>query len=128
MPALNQTLTRVSDLLGMLSGIAVHGATLSNGRAHFEISATGAAIDPLQQMTLGANVLLEPWRHPTDAAQSTQTKYMLIASTTTRDAIEFGELQLLGVHLVWHLHHTGALTTPDANALLSGWHGVAVGA
>ena len=128
MATANQTLALVNDLLGTLPGLAVSGATILDGCARIQVSATAAAIDSLQSTSLGANVSLEPWHHPADVSPALPTEHLLVASTYRQDSIEFGNLQLLGIHLVWHLHSTGALDAPRANDLLRAWHGVAIGA
>jgi hypothetical protein len=124
----NQTLTLVNDLLGTLPGLAVRGAKLLDGCARIQISAAAAAIGALQSTSLGANVSLEPWHHPANVSPALPTEHLLVASTSPQESIEFGNLQLLGIHLVWHLHSTGALDAPRANDLLRAWHGVGIGA
>ena len=130
MLALRQTIECVSDLLGSLPGTTFLGCNLDDAEIRFEVLATGpAATKVLNQLSLGANVAIfaavgvrEPVGSPTPAV-----KFVLVASTAERDGVAFGELQLLGIHLVWHLHKVGMLELSRANSLLQGWGGAAVG-
>jgi len=112
-------------MLGTLPGVEVSGSDLSAASARIEFSATGIAVEALQRLALGANVCLEPWP---SASASGSVKHTLVAGTAANDTIEFGELQLLGIHLAWHLHRLGLLATPRANLLLRNWHAALVGA
>ncbi|RNF83590.1 hypothetical protein [Montanilutibacter psychrotolerans] len=125
-----QTLEQVCGLLGELPEVEVLGSELGDGYACIEIMVGSVATtEALQRMALGANVGLEPWIRTSDAGNLDYppVRHTLDAFTSQRDLFAFGEMQLLGIHLVWHLHKTGLLATPRANALLYKWHGAAVG-
>jgi len=126
---INQVLDRVCDLLGQLPGVAVLHSALSAEGARVELAAHNAlAIEALQRITLGANVRIESKPHSSNAGISQPVTLILVACTSERESIEFGELQLLGIHLAWHLHSVGVLAAPQANLLLQTWHGATVGA
>ena len=131
MLALNQTLDQVCSLLKQLPGVTLLRSGLGAGIANIEITHTvEATVDDLQRVTEGANVAIEPWLPAFGTAGSIRlpAKQTLIARTDPRDSIEFGDLQLLGIHIAWHLHKAGLLTTARANNLLRQWHGATVGA
>jgi len=124
-----QVLNQVCELLGQLPGVTVLHSALSAEGVRVELAAHDAlAIEALQRITLGANVRIEPQLHSSNAGISQPVQLILVARTSARDSIEFGELQLLGIHLAWHLHSTGVLAAPQANLLLQTWHGATVGA
>ena len=126
MPELVQTLDHVCDLLTRLPGVVISQKSLEIDRARIEIMVSKpSAIEPIQQMVLGANVRLDPW---VELPAPTRFRGTLIAATSARESIQFGELQLLGIHAVWHLHGAGILDASYANTLLYNWHGAPVGA
>lgn len=128
--ACRPTLDQVCVLLGELPDVEVLGSGLGEGYAGIEIMVGSVvATEALQRMSLGANVCFEPSVCPSDVGNpdDPSVRYTLDASTSQRELFEFGELQLLGIQLVWHLHKNGLLATPQANALLHKWHGAAVG-
>ena len=56
-------------------------------------------------------------------------QFSLSASIQGFDPIELGYLQLLGIHLVWHLHPTDSMPAGMvADQLLQQWKGARVGA
>jgi len=106
----------------------LHSALSAEG-VRVELAAHDAlAIEALQRITLGANVHIEHRLHPSNAGISQPVTLILVARTSVRDSIEFGELQLLDIHLAWHLYGAGVLTALQANLLLQTWRGATVGA
>ena len=126
---IRQVLDQVCDLLDQLPGVVVLHSALDAEAVHIELTAHDAlAIEALRRITLGANVHIQSHAHPSKAGISQSVQLNLVARTSARDSIQFGELQLLGIHLAWHLHSTGVLAAPQANLLLQTWHGATVGA
>lgn len=129
MLVLSQTIERICGLLAKLPGVTVLGSNLNGDEARFEVLAAGReAIDVLIHLSLGANVTLAPAIRLSELVEFThsQKKMLLVANSAKRDEIELGELQLLAIHLVWHLHKAGLIATSDANFLLRKWRAAAV--
>jgi hypothetical protein len=80
---------------------------------------------------MGANVSLEPWlklsEQDLSVGQFSPVACKLSADTTPFDMIECGNLQLLGIHLVWQLYNLGTISKSSANILLGQWRGAPVG-
>jgi hypothetical protein len=72
-------------------------------------------------------VSFEPTARP-HGPELGNTAGVVTASTQAFETMEHGYLQLLAIHLVWHLHSRGAIQAPAANELLCMWHGARVGA
>jgi len=117
----------VCGLAGLVPGVTVLSRETSTTDACIVVRTSGqAAINALQFIALSANAGIEPWlREPELGAEAEQA---IVARFQPRDGLEFGELQILGIHLVWHLHKTGLLHSADANALLRKWNAAQVGA
>jgi len=129
MREIRKVLDQVCDLLGQLPSVAVLQSASNAESVRIELAAHDtSAIEVLQRITLAANVHIEPQLQLSNASISPPARFMLVAGTSERDSIEFGELQLLGIHLAWHLHSAGVLAAPQANLLLQTWHGATVGA
>ena len=120
-----KTLDLVVGLLQQVPGVHVLSSELVEGSAYFTAQVTGApAIESLQRLALSANVGVEPWlRHP---LSDTVVQQSLVARTFPRDPLEHGELQIFGIHLVWHLHKKKLLAAAPANSLLRMWHAAQV--
>ena len=130
MLVLRQTIERVSDLLGSLPGTSLLGCNINDAEIGFEVLATdSAATKVLNELSLGANVAILPAIGESVSVGSLNpaVKLVLVASAAERDGVAFGELQLLGIHLVWHLHEVGMLEPSRANSLLQDWGAAAVG-
>lgn len=124
------TLSKVCELLATLPHVRVVEEQLSSSSARIElIVASGKSMHTLQRLCMGANVELEPWARLSGPEESAglfpSTSCTLLASILSRDSIELGSLQLLGIHLAWALHKAGALPSSVANQLLQQWHGAA---
>jgi len=124
MPAISETLEAVCGLASQIPGLTVLGCEEFPASARIRISATGdQAIRAVQWAAESANTSIEPWLREADAV--TKIEQAIVVNVHERDGLEFGELQMLGIHLVWHLHKLGILATHDANVLLREW-GVAL--
>ena len=131
MLALRQTLDQTCWLLQQLPEVTLLDCELGNVAARIKVTHSNEdSVHALQLISLGANVALEPWIHISAEGDpvSLPIEQNLIARSGSRGLIEFGELQLLGIHLAWHLHKIGLLTTTHANSLLGSWRADTVGA
>lgn len=126
-----QALDEISRLVDALPGINVLGRRIDGHNATIEVRSRGAkAAHLLQGLCGAANVALEPpllFRDP-EFNSEVDRHFSLIANIGEFDLIEFGNLQLLGIHLVWHLHSAGKMPTEVANEYLQRWNGARVGA
>ena len=126
-----QTLNEISRLLDALPGTAVLDHRIDGNNAILEITSHGVTSAHLvQSLCEAANVAMEPpvrLHEPGFNAETTR-HFSLSANTEGFDSIGFGYLQLLGIHLVWHLHRIGEMPTETANLLLQRWNGARVGA
>jgi len=131
MSSVNQTLNQVSALLRSLPGVSVERQGINATSATFEVTTSSAnSAHTLQTICEAANAALEPpllLRDPDFNSETTRT-FALSVSLEPFENIRHGTLQLLGIHLVWHLHTVGALPQDAANELLHYWHGHRVGA
>jgi len=126
---LPKTLDQICDFFAHVPGVEVLGSSLEEDRALIELLVTGeSTILALQHMTMGANVALQPWlRHADIGSLGSQAiKQTFSARTSRRDHFKFGELQMLGVWLVWYLHKVRVLTADAANVQLHFWQGARV--
>ena len=127
---LDDTLQDIVGLLGMLPGIVVTSCERTRDVVQITFYvADGASLAALQREVEGANVALDPWiRHAFGEAVrlDAPVRHTITANCRAFDSIQFGYLQLLGIHLTWHLHRVGALTAEDANARLDRWRAVRV--
>ena len=131
MSSASQTLDEISRLLDALPGIVVLNRHIDDQNAVLEITSHGAvSTHLLQNLCEGANVALAPplrLRDPELHAEINR-HFSLSASTEGLELIELGYLQLLGIHLVWHLHRAGEMPAEVANRYLQQWNGAQVGA
>lgn len=125
MSAAAETFGHVLSLLREVPGLRVLDSDLVGDEARFKIEVSGAhAIESLQHLALSANLSVHPWlRSPLSGSVVQQT---LVARTRRRDTLECGELQIFGIHLVWHLHKDGLMVATAANGLLRKWHAAEV--
>ena len=127
MIAADETLQEIARLAGMIPGIAVRGQELSSTCARIKfIGKEVAAVDAMQKASLAANASVEPWLE--DLPSGAASEQTLSVTFQQRDGLEFGELQILGIHLAWHLNKIGLLPSAEANCLLSKWGAAPVGA
>ena len=132
MSDLHRLLEDVSYLLDALAGVSVLDRHVRDGQAifHIDIRNEGAAYQ-LQRLCMAANVELIPVFHSKER-QGLQVdnirRFSIRANFRPFDFIDFGYMQLLGVHLVWHLHGTGVLSSDAANTRLRRWRASEMGA
>lgn len=118
-------LAHAARLLETLPGVAVISNRLTKRQATLAVVvSSNASLQALERIALGANVSIEPWPKSNEPQPSVRN---ITAKIRRRDVIERGELQLLAIHLAWHLHNTGVLTSDQVNPLLREWHAVEVG-
>lgn len=126
-----QTLNDISRLFDSLPGIKVLDRRIDDHSAILDIiSRDVSSTNLVQSLCEATNVSLEPPVRLHESAVSAETTwhFSLSANAQGFDLIEFGHLQLLGIHLVWHLHRVGKIPTGAANRLLQQWNGARVGA
>jgi len=129
MSSVVQIFNEVRRLLDALPEVKVVGSRVSGDVAIFEIeSHSASAALVVQQLCEAANVSFEPAVRPHEPELRGMAARVLSASTQGFDTIQYGNLQLLAIHLVWHLHGIGSIETLVANEFLDTWHGARVGA
>lgn len=124
-------LDEVSRLLEALAGVSVMDRHVQHSRAilHLDIRSEVVA-QRLQHLCTAANVELTSSMRSTDrrGLQAEVSRWFsILACYHPLDSIRFGYLQLLGIHLVWHLHGVGVLSLDAANTLLRRWCAAEVG-
>ncbi|WP_369935925.1 hypothetical protein [Xanthomonas tesorieronis] len=129
MSSVVQIFSDVRRLLDALPEVKVAGSHISGDVAIFEIesNSAGEAL-VVQQLCEAANVSFEPAVRSHEPDLRGTITQVLSASTQGFDTIQHGNLQLLAVHLIWHLHDICEIQTHVANKLLDTWHGARVGA
>lgn len=121
-----ETLQKVCGLLEETPGISVPSSALDAECARISVSVCSAAtVGALQRLALAANVRVSP--RVEQPADGDALQQVIVANTSSRDGLFYGELQMLGIHLAWHLHAVGILDDDRANALLRPWGAAAVG-
>lgn len=131
MPCVREALDEVSRLLDEVVGITVLDRRIDGDDAVLGISSQSVtSTHQLQRLCTAANVALEPPLRARGVSTDADAlgHFSIHARYQGFDVIESGHLQLLGIHLVWHLHGTGSLSTEAANTLLQRWKGAQVGA
>lgn len=126
MVSAHATIQIVTELAGRLPGILVRGCELGKSEARLCLLSSGsAAIESIQWLAGAANVSVEPClRRP---ASDAVVEQCLSARFTPRAGLKFGELQMLGIHIVWRLHKLKLMTAAEANPILKGWRAAEVG-
>jgi len=74
----------------------------------------------IQRAATGANVPIIPW----ERGPLVPGHYELVASMQEHDG--FSELQVLGIHVTWHLYRVGLLSSDQANSRLRRWRATEV--
>lgn len=117
-----QMLSHVCDLLGRVPGVIVGAHRKERGVARIAFSVLShESAKAHQRAGIGASVPIEPWEKGVLVPGSDT-----FVAPTKRDR-GYSGLQILGIHLSWYLHGTGALETAQANALLRRWQAAEVG-
>ncbi|WP_440985254.1 hypothetical protein ACQHIH_19905 [Xanthomonas sontii] len=129
MSTVDQLVSDVDQLLDLLTDVEVLRSYVSGDTATLEIvSHSPSATLVVQLLCAAANVSFESNASSDDSALYGITTWDLVVSTRGFDLVPHGYLQLLAIHLVWHLHDIGVIPEKAANALLDMWHGGRVGA
>jgi len=108
------TLDEVCALIALMPDAAVVGRDWSGDHARIVVHVAGDAADVLSHAAWTANVQMAP--HESEAGH-----HVITASAVPRDTLDHGELQILGIHLVWHLMKVGVLPRDVGERLLSTW-------
>jgi hypothetical protein len=123
-----ETLQKVCGLLEETPGISVPSSALDAECARISVSLCSAAtVGALQRLALAANVRVSPRVEQPGDGDGDALRQVIVANTSARDGLFYGELQMLGIHLAWHLHAAGILDDDRANALLRPWGAAPVG-
>ncbi len=132
MNAIDEMLVQTCELLGKLPGVVVLDSGYADNNSQITISVENAAsMRVIQNCCEGANVPLEPLirfseqSFSADSFQPVQCK--LVAETESFELIQCGNLQILGIHLIWQLHKLGIMSKSSANIILEHLHGAPVG-
>ena len=108
------TLDEVYALIALMPDVKVVGRDWSGDHARIVVHVAGDTADALSHAAWTANVQMEP--HESEAGH-----HVITASAVHRDTLDHGELQILGIHLVWHLLKVGVLPRDVGERLLSTW-------
>ena len=132
MSAINKILPHVCQLLNELPDVIVSAFDHHNYNCQIELTvANSASMIVIQNCCMGANVSLKPWvklpEQDLSAGHFSPIQCKMSADITPFNMIKCGNLQLLGIHLVWQLYKLDAMTETSANILLEQWHGAPVG-
>jgi hypothetical protein len=115
-----ETLQTVCSLVSLMPGVTMLGSEIVDTGARIRFFASERyAISAVKTCAEAANATVEPWLY--DVSESNPREQTISAATQARDGLEHGELQMLGIHLVWHLHSLDLLPTAEANSLLEKW-------
>ena len=132
MNAIDEMLVQTFQLLGKLPGVVVLSSGYADHNSQIEISVENAAsMEVIQNCCMGTNIPLEPWT--TLPEQSFSAEYFqpvqcrLVAETEPFELIQCGNLQILGIHLIWQLQKLGIMSKSSANILLEQLNGAPVG-
>jgi hypothetical protein len=127
MSDIDQTLCEVGALLDLLPGCEMLGTDLQNDRAVIELLVEHReALVVLEDVSQAANARLAPWVDLRNEPPVGAVRLTLSPMVSPFERIDHGNLQLVGIHLAWHLHRVGLLTTRDANKLLKCWNAALV--
>ncbi|MCF7222932.1 hypothetical protein [Marilutibacter chinensis] len=129
MSAVAPVFDQVIRLLAMLPGVEVSSRHPVGDRVRLEIVCTDIrSTVEIRRLCMAANVAMAPVvLDPSCAGDMQHSCFSLSADTTAMETISHGNLQLLGIHLVWHLHRRDVLPADAANLLLRGWSAAPVG-
>ncbi|WP_312770434.1 hypothetical protein [Pseudoxanthomonas mexicana] len=110
----DSTLDEVCALIALMPDAKVVGQEWSGDHARIVVHVAGDALEALTHAASTANVQME--QHTCELGH-----HVITASAVPRDTLDHGELQLLGIHLVWHLLEAGVLPQDAGERLLSVW-------
>ncbi len=117
-----ETLEEIANLFAQLPGVEILGYDLSDSVAMLHLRIRGAdAIQAVQRLSISANVDPEPFVKTSESG--VELEQALIAKLQSVETLELGNLQMLGIHVIWHLHRSGLAATREANEYLTKWRG-----
>ena len=127
MSEIDQALSEVRALIAALPGCTLIESSVRDGRATFELLVEQRdALAALQEVSTAANAELEPWVDLCHESTSWPMRLSLSSMLSPMEGIAHGNLQLVGIHLVWHMHRTALMTSLDSNRLLQRWNAMLV--
>lgn len=128
MSAHDEALDQVCELLGRLPDVVVLRRRLIDSSAQIDVCIGKATtMDSLQHDVMSANVGMDHWLRSSGMATVAFPVHRIItASASPMKGLDFGYLQILGIHLIWRLHRLGLLTAAQANPRLRAWNAVEV--
>jgi hypothetical protein len=127
MSDVDNTLRDVGALFALLPGCELLGSNLQDDRAIMELLMEHRdALDALSEISMAANAALEPSAVVRNASPTWPVRLTLSPLVSPMEGIAHGSLQLVGIHLVWHLHRAGLMTSRDSNQMLQLWNAALV--
>jgi hypothetical protein len=132
MSEIDQTLSEVSALFALVPGCELRGSTLQDDHVIMELLVEHrGALAALSDISMAANAALEPSAVLRSVllrneSPSWPVRLTLSPVALPTEGIAHGNLQLVGVHLVWHLHRAGLMTGRDSNRMLQRWNAALV--
>jgi len=108
------TLDEVCALIALMRDAKVVGHEWSGDHVRIVVHVTDDALEALTHAAWTANVQME--QHTCERGH-----HVITASAVPRDTLDHGELQILGIHLVWHLLEAGVLPQGAGERRLSVW-------
>ncbi|WP_447941001.1 hypothetical protein [Pseudoxanthomonas mexicana] len=108
------TLDEVCALIALMPDANVVGQEWSGDHARIVVHVAGDALEALTHAAWTANAQME--QHASELGH-----HVITASAVPRDTLDHGELQIVGIHLVWHLLKVGVLPQDAGQRLLSTW-------
>jgi hypothetical protein len=122
-----KTLHDVGALLALLPGCELRGSNLRDDRAIMEFLVEHRdALDALSKISMAANAALDPSGVLRNASLTWPVRLTLSPLVSPMEGIAHGNLQLVGIHLVWHLHRAGLMSGRDSNQMLRRWNAALV--
>lgn len=108
------TLDEVCALIALMPDAKVVGQEWSGDHARIVVHVAGDALEALTHAAWTANVQME--RYASELGH-----HVITASAVPRDTLDHGELQMVGIHLVWRLLKAGVLPQSTGQRLLNVW-------
>lgn len=109
------TLDEVLALIARMPDASVIAHDWSADDARIVVEATGASAEALDYAAWTANI-------PVEVDESRPDRRVIAASSRKFDTLAHGNLQILGIHLVWHLLKVNELPRDVGLGLLCAWN------
>ena len=127
MSEIDQTLHEVVSLLALLPGCELRGSKLQGDRAMMEMLVEHRdALAALSEISMAANAALATSAILRNESEAWPVRLTLSPAVSPMEGIAHGNLQLVGIHLVWYLHRAGLMTGRDSNHMLQRWNAALV--